>query len=283
MRLQPAALAALFIMTGCVATSTSPGVNVERRSVRILEDRLSSAGRSYSYQVLADPTGAAPTPRVERFEIRGGDCSGGDCTARPLNGRMVTRARTEKVRVADLRDGDEGWFGYSVYFPSAEHTFIESFGSTYGQLLALVELGGDSKPILSLDSDFRSRMMTVVLVEADTTEGKTASKRSIDLNLGNFGSSQFPTDRWISVEVNFKLSTDQDGFIKAYVNGRPIGQLTGRTILPGGYLEYRYGIYQTGTNQFVERHGGTLRDIPPQVVYFSNVTVARTRGGLRPD
>ena len=38
---------------------------------RLLNDR------PYGYRVVEDPTGSAPTRRVERFEVRPGDCVDG--------------------------------------------------------------------------------------------------------------------------------------------------------------------------------------------------------------
>jgi hypothetical protein len=57
----------------------------KRSSVGVIKDRIVSAQRSYSYSVVQDPTGAGLARSVERFEIRGGDCStSGDCTPRAL-------------------------------------------------------------------------------------------------------------------------------------------------------------------------------------------------------
>jgi hypothetical protein len=74
-------------------------------------------------------------------------------------------------------------------------------------------------------------------------------------------------DQWLNVQVQFRLSSKRDGYLVPSVNGRQLGKFVGRTMLPSGWLEVRYGIYQSGTNQF---QGGSSA-MPTQVAYFSDV------------
>lgn len=134
-----------FLSGATAATALSwPGSGLSQTAeratrVRLSDSRIMSARRSYSYNIIADPTGSAPTDRIERFELRGGDCPtiGRDCVPRPFgNGRTVQRTRTEKVIETRLRDGDEGLFRYWLYLPSAEFNFVDSVNTALGQLLA---------------------------------------------------------------------------------------------------------------------------------------------------
>jgi hypothetical protein len=265
------ALAAAYMLTPVVAISQA---TAER--VRITKDRISSKNRSYNYKKLADPTGKAPTKRVERFELRGGDCSGqGDCTPRPLNGRQVSRARTERVLFTDLKNGDAGLLSYYIYFPSKEYNVVNELGSTFGQLLASLTRSweSDSRPIFSLDTDEGSRpSLHAQVVEAEPFEGRRANEKTLRVGTLDRGSSLFY--QWIKIEAHFLLSESNNGFVEIRVNGKSIGRFVGKTILPEGGIEIRYGIYQTGTNQYP----GGANAIPSQVVYFADVQVLRIVG-----
>jgi len=244
---------------------------VQAERVRILKDWISSKKRSHNYKKLADPTGSAPTNRVERFELRGGDCSNdGDCTPRPLNGRNVARARTERVLSTDMRNGDEGLFSYYLYIPTAEYAIIPQVGSTFGQLLASFSRtpGSDGRPICSLDTDERPQLY-IQFSEAGVSEGNRTREKSAALGRLSEGSTLM--DRWIKFEMYFKLSSSDDGFIEVRVNGKSSGRLVAKTFHPDGGLEVRYGIYQTGTNQYPGGAGA----LPPQVVYFSDAKIVR--------
>lgn len=238
------------------------------RRVRAFEDRMSGEAPPYSHKVVRDPTSSAPGATVERFEVRGADCPRrSECVnARPLNGRMVTRNRSERALGYRLGEGAVGIFRYSVFLPSNEYQIVDSVGSTFGQLLWAFGRGDnyDSFPIFSLDTAFGTRgQMEVVLSEMRETEG--ARYRSKAERIGSLYGNLL--DRWLNVEVQFRLSSGQDGYLTSSVNGRSFGRFGGRTMLPNGWLEVRYGIYQTGTNQF----SGDPKDMPTQVAYFSKV------------
>ena len=241
--------------------------------IRIVKTRLVSAKKAYNYKKIADPTGSAPSERIERFELRGGDCpSAGDCKPRPLNGRMVSRSRTERVLFTDLKAGEKGLFSYYVYFPSAEYNVVTQLGSTFGQLLASLgrSWDSDSMPIFSLDTNEDSKgSLYAQLNEVGTKEGRRENQKRI--NIGPMRGSSKYFDKWIKVEVRFFLSESNDGYIDFIFGGSKLGRFVGRTILPRGGIELRYGIYQTGTNQFP----GGAKELPPQVVYFSKVEYLR--------
>ena len=57
------------ILSACVTTEYS----VTQRG-DFPEFRRSLSNTSYGYQVVPDPTGSAPVPVVERFEVQPGDC-----------------------------------------------------------------------------------------------------------------------------------------------------------------------------------------------------------------
>lgn len=267
------------LTTACMDSAAGVSGNVvSRNNVRVLDQREVGPNRSYGYRRIADPTGAAPTTSVERFELRGGDCHGGDCIARELNGRMVTRGRVEQMYGLDIGEGDDFVYSYSVYFPSDQYQWATGVGATYGQLLFRPVRRSDeeSRPMWSLDTDRAANMRRfyTAMVEAEDSEGATATKQYREATQGNFASTAMPTDQWINFTVYTRLSSDPSrGFIRATRNGTPAGQLMGRTMQPGGGVEIRYGIYMTGTNQFA----GGARNIPGQVVYYAGVSFQRAQ------
>lgn len=243
-------------------------------SIKAFKTRMSSQDFDYSRRVIKDPTGTAPGTSVERFEVRGTDCPRRDeCTkGRPLNGRLVTRNRSERILGYRLGEGDVGLFRYSVFLPSAEYTIVDTVGSTFGQLLWAFESNGnyESFPVCSLDTAWGTHgRVEMVMKEMIETEQERLGYYARDVGSLYRGL----LDRWLDVEIEFGLSSGKNGYIAPRLNGRALGRFTGRLMLKNGWLEARYGIYQTGTNQF----SGNPNQMPTQVAYFSNVGMFAAR------
>ncbi|MCH2078043.1 MAG: hypothetical protein MK180_14395 [Rhodobacteraceae bacterium] len=127
------AYAISFILLSCAFHA--PAVEAQSiKKARVIASELSGARRSYSYKTIADPTGQAQTRRVERFELREGICNNSDCERRPY-----TRSRIESQNITSLRNGDEAWLLFQVYFPSAEFNQVRHISATYGQLFVNYE------------------------------------------------------------------------------------------------------------------------------------------------
>ena len=103
------------------------------QNIRILDSFWNRPSQSYTWARIADPTGSAPTNRVERFALRDGHCRGTDCQA--------SRARVERHIVTTLSDGDSLRYSYYVYFPSAEYNLVRGVSTTVGQLYLAGERG----------------------------------------------------------------------------------------------------------------------------------------------
>lgn len=119
------ALTVTAMLAGCKTVPTTADVNsppgvlslssVDRGSFGSFRRSLNE--RAHGYAIIPDPTGAAPTTSVERFEVRPGDCSQGkggwnDCAN--------DRERSELSEVARNADqGNEFWYGWSLYVPEA--------------------------------------------------------------------------------------------------------------------------------------------------------------------
>ena len=150
-----------------------------------------------------------------------------------------------------LGNGDSGLFRYGLYLPSGEYNVVNQLGTAMGQVLAGFRRGNtyDSFPLFSFDTDRGSSRVYAAMSEVRADENQRAKTREFDV--GNLRGGL--RDRWISVQVAFRLSTGSDGALTVSVDGRRLGTLKGRTILDDGFLEIRYGLYQTGTNQYQEQ------------------------------
>jgi len=272
-----APLVFLILVLGCAPQPGTNGTTSEvvgqasLRPVRIVDNRLEGARTQYpNYRTIADPTGTAPVPRVERFELRGGDCVGGDCdrdASSAVTG-PITRARVEKVIGVNFGDGDSGIFEYSIYFPSTEFNHIPALSTVFGQLFALEgnDFRSSGTDIFALDKTDSSNGVFAITKQRDRTQNMG--------RIGDIGTAAFPYDEWIDIRVEFRLSSTSDGFVQAYVNGRPVSRIEGVTIAPSGRLEYRYGIYQNISDSAVSQFG-SKDNIPAQVVYYANHGIRR--------
>jgi len=264
----------LTCATGAAAfgISLAPRAGLAQSRVRILKQEVDGLQRRWSHRAVADPTGSAPTRNVERFELRSGDCKGGDrrATAGPLG--QQTRARIERHVVTNLSVGQRGQFVYYLYFPSSEYNFLPNVITSTGQIFLYDNPRGDwgGGPLWLLESDPGSRRLFVKISSFYSEGGRLQSDQLRRYSVGDLGGS-IPLDQWVQVVINFGLSAGGDGFVQTYLNGRGAVQYAGPTALPGVVAGYSYGIYQVRTNQYP----GGAQAIPPQVVYYSGVGMAR--------
>ncbi len=183
---------------------------------------------------------------------------------------MFSRTRIERVMTRNMSEGDKGLLRYYVYLPSNEYTPAPCVGSTMGQLLWNFTRNGDgdNTPIFSLDTNWdANNTLEAIMSEVKTSEAQHGHVTSRAARIGALGRDASLFNRWHEVQCRFQLSTGIDGSIESFFNGRSLGRITGQTMTRGGTVEIRYGIYQTGTNQFP----GGANAIPTQVALFSQV------------
>lgn len=264
------ATSAIFLHQG--ASEANSEITLVKARIRHI--RYSRSNKRYAYRKIADPTGTAPSNMVERFEVRGGDCPVlGDCKPRPLNGRMVQRTRSERVLLTDLSEGQEGLFTYHFMFPRSEFNIVDSIGTTFGQVMANYSRDNmsDGGPIFTFDTNWGHKGSPIYVELNEAIKQTGGQRHHTHIPVGNLGRDPSLFDRWHKVDVFFRLSTREDGFMSFAFNGKEMGQFRGRTMLPGGATEVRYGVYQSGTNQYP---GGRMA-VPTQVVYYAAVGIFR--------
>jgi hypothetical protein len=114
----PAFVAACALLSGAHAIAAS-GLKLETDPESVDRGEFGRFGRSlnvaaYGYEVIDDPTGTAPTPKIERFEVRPGDCHASakwnDCKQDRERSELAERSNRAAV-------GTTAWYGWWLYVP----------------------------------------------------------------------------------------------------------------------------------------------------------------------
>jgi hypothetical protein len=209
---------------------------------------------SYGYTLVDDVTGSAPSLKVERFEVRSGDCASqpgwSDCAS--------DRERSELSENGSAPPGSEYWYGWSFYLPSS-HPNIYPTKVALGQFhqrnssVPAFMFQNDSGGLL-IDKSFGHSTEHIQLISQDELLG-----------------------RWHHIEVHAKWDT-LDGFFRVYVNGDLKYEATGST-MSGSGIYFKYGLYRSFLSRYKTRF--STQDVPTQVVFFANVRRSATRQGIQ--
>jgi len=201
-------------------------------------------GSDWAVSEVADPTGLAPEPLVERFELRAGDCISkppyDDCSS------GVERAELAQKVASPGPSLQEYWYRWKVFFP-------EEFVSTYparnrhGQFIDqatgepgwVFEIGSTGALWIGSRFDEESRFFSL------------ATERDL---LG----------RWHDVVVEAVWS-DYDGRLNVWINDEQRAKYRGPTCTRCRVF-LSYGIARVGVDNFKERYPG--KSLPTQVVYY---------------
>lgn len=229
-------------VAGCVASDRGK-FGMFERSLNI---------KSHGYAVVDDPTGSAPTAKVERFEVRPGDCgvdSGwSDCAN--------DRERSELSQTSGRVSGGEIWYGWSFYFPQdypnifPAKTALGQFHQTRSYPIWMIQHQSDGL-YLDRQTSAGSQDLYPLIAEA-MLRGK-----------------------WHKVEIHARWSRNFDGFFRVWINGEQKVNYAGRTFY-GSDTYFKFGVYRS----FLSR--ATTKPAAGQTVLYANVRAADTREGLAP-
>lgn len=211
----------------------------------------------HGYALISDPTGLAPIPKVERFEVRSGDChfnaGWNDCEN--------DRERSElSERTKESSRGQTSWYGWSFYVPPnwpdvwPTKTVLGQFhqNGSHPLWMFLNNKGG--------------------LVLDDQSSGRT--KQLIPL----ISASDFK-GRWHRIEIQATWANSRQGAFNVWVNDVPTVNYKGRT-MTAKTVRFQYGVYRSFTSRFKAAQG--LDAVPTQIAMFANVRKADSRAGLQP-
>lgn len=205
---------------------------------------------------LADGT------RVERFELRNGDCSGTDCTR--------DRERVEFIQERGPRNGTEVWVGYSVMLDPSWPDVGPDMNTKIGQFHLPKYRGRGQGPTLLMEVTDDCLVVSVKdPTVADDDPMNPAPNMAWDCVA--------PRDQFIGrfnrIMVNAIWSTGADGFMTVYLNGQPVWSYQGQTINVNVAPYFRYGIYRS----FISRCAGGCGT---QTAYYHSVVQGRNRADV---
>ena len=212
----------------------------------------------YGYQVIADPTGNALLPLVERFEVRPGDCG--------VNGAWSDcekdRERSElRAMTRHARPGDEFWYGWSLFVDKDWKNVFPTktaLGQFHQYRAHTVWMFQNHNGGLHLDRQVTGRSQTYVpLIPAEEFRG-----------------------RWHKIVVHARWSKGADGFFRVWVNGKERASFDGPTMRTD-QVYFRYGVYRTFMSRYRRKTGE--KHVPAQTALFAGVRRAATRESLGPD
>lgn len=236
-----------------VACQSMPTVN--RGSFDSFDRSLNT--KSYGYQVLTDKTTGAPTSMIERFEVRPGDCSSNSGWSDCANDRE--RSELSQKGGRNLVESTY-WYGWSMFVPV-------DYKNIYPTKVALGQFHQDgSHPVwmfqngmagLSLDDQvYGSTRKYYPLIQESDLRGK-----------------------WHQIEVHARWTKGETGFMNVWINGEQKVAYSGQT-MTASKVYFKYGVYRSFMSRYRNLNG--VKDVPAQVVFYSNVRRADTREELHP-
>jgi Polysaccharide lyase len=219
---------------------------------------LQSAKKPWSYSRGKTSDGS----RVERFELRSGDCAGTDC--------KHDRERIEFIQNRAPKQGTEVWVGYSVFLDSSWPKLGRKMYTKIGQWHLPKWKGKGQGPTLMME-------MTDQCFSANVKDPRFADddpmKPAPDLAKDCIASRSQMIGSWNRVVVNAKWTTESDGFLRIYLNDKLKWQHSGRTINRSIAPYFRYGLYRS----FVSRCSGPCGT---QIVYYKDVRQGKTKADV---
>ncbi len=198
----------------------------------------------WGYQEVDDPAGPGQHEKVQRFEVRPGDCAieriSNDCK------RELERSEIAEGPVPERALAEEQWYLWQIFFPE-DYTNVYPARSIHGQFLDhrvepvwTFEVG--STGVLWLGNRVEQEPNYISLIDED-------------LLLGH----------WHEISINVKWSRD-DGFFRVWVNGEQRVDHRGSTC-SSCKVFFSYGILRSELSRF--RSQFNTEKLPVQVVYFT--------------
>lgn len=193
----------------------------------------------HGYTEVKDPTNTSPTPNIQRFELRPGECGFND----EWNDCETNRERSEMMEWRRHRNSGENtefWYEFDIYFP-AEFEDISPANLWTGQLH---QNGGG--PILMFGVSNNQFIL------ADETQRPVIRKPLV--NEENLLST------WHTIKVHARWAKDNTGFMKVWCNDEFVYEMDGPT-MSGSMVYFKYGIYRSHLNR--------VDELPIHVVYYT--------------
>lgn len=250
---------AYFIIIIGMVSLLSSCVALDKGSFGMMDRSLNT--KSHGYKIVDDHTGSAPTAKIERFEVRPGDCSHGE--GGDWSDCANDRERSELKEPVDRRgtkSGSEYWYGWSVYFP-------EDFVNIYPTKLCAGQFHQSKGHVIwitQVDNDG--------LFWDEQVNGSTAAYyKLID--------EEDLRGKWHTIKMYVKWSKNDDGIMKIWVNDELKFDHKGKNC-NDKYIYFKYGIYRSFMYRYKNMYSED--EVPSQVLFYANVKRTKTEEDLRP-
>ncbi len=213
--------------------------------------------KTYGYKVISDPTGSAPTDKIEAFEVRPGDCS----SNKNWNDCNKDRERSELSEwYKKTAPGSEYWYGWSLYIP-------ENYINVYPTKVALGQFHQKNSHVVWMFQNSNGGYHLDNQVGGHTAEYDILIPER-DLR-----------GRWHKIEVHVRWSTDRSGFMRVWVNDKQKVDYKGQT-MDASRVYFKYGIYRSFLSRY--KNAKNTNEVPAQKVYYSNVKRGKSRKEIEP-
>jgi hypothetical protein len=217
------------------------------------------------YKIINDPTGTSPIEKIEKIEIKTGDCSNEkysstknttDCNT--LRQRFEIRENHKSISKKKVkRNPIERWYGYYMYLP-------DNFPI-------------NDKPLRPVINQFQHWDIGHV-----NTHLPTIYLRIVlgDLYMKNklIIENKDLVGKWNKIEYQIKWSIRNDGFLKIYHNNQLKYSRENFVTLKGDYLYFKYGIYNWRDFGISYPY---KYEFPDQTIYFAGVSASKKREDLK--
>ena len=216
---------------------------------RFLTDKM------WAVTEVGDPTGLAPDPIVQRFELRPGDC----LSEPPFNDceNSVERAELAQDINPPSSSSDVYWYRWEVFFPEdfkgsypARNRHGQFIDKATGSAAWVFEIGSTGALWFGSRFDEESRFFSLI------------NEREL-------------RGQWHEIIVE-GVWNNPDGRINVWVNGEQRARYRGVTC-GRCKIFLSYGISRVGVSEFKKRH--PEKALPVQVVYYLPVRIQRDDPG----
>lgn len=241
----PALLLGGLFLGACSTAPDPSGLGEFRRSLSTTE---------HGYRIVEAPPGTAPSPTVERFEVRPGDCA----RETLFNDCAEDRERSEVAQVPRdrIRVGTEAWYGWNLYLP-------EDFPNVF-----------PTKTVLGQFHQTRSHPLFMFL----HTEAGLVLDDQLDRTKRNL---LIPENRlrgrWHQIVIFARWRKDAGGLFRVFVDDELKSEHRGATVT-ADEVYLKYGVYRAFVSRYRTAHDTDT--VPAQVAYFASVASASAREGL---
>ncbi len=201
-------------------------------------------GTSYAFGTSNSPVFEGP--KAGRFELRDSDpiTSGG------------TRAEVLFPEQSNLHR----WYGYSVYFPSADYA-----RDSYTEIISQWHQGGGTSPSIALE--IKDDRYNVVIPSGASGTGST---QRIDIGA-------VAKNTWNQFAFHIKHSSGSDGLLEIYLNGKKILSRSGSnmySLSSASAPRWKVGIYKWKWND------SKTTDTKKRVLFYDNVRIGNEKASL---